>query len=643
MKTRLIFAGLLVSFLLSMPGMAQERNFLTQKYSRASLQQLLLPQEQFAPYPSANRKGWEQVPDELKKDYIRNAEKLLGASWGELKASEFMQFKRTGNRTVFEAITFERRNKLNVLVLGELFENKGRFTDDIINGIWIICEESWWGVPAHNGNRNNKEPLPNILDSYVDLFDAETGAALAWTYYLLKEKLDAVSPYITQRMLTELERRILIPCIKNDFNWMGVHGESLNNWTPWICSNWMTVALLCDKDANRRLDAVYKAMQSVDRFVNPYPADGGCDEGPGYWDRAGASLFDCLELLDLASAGKIRIYDQPLVKNMGNYIYKAHIADNYYVNFADAGAIVHPSAALVYRYGKSILDDTMQQFGIYLADRYQFGKKASGGSLGRQLPALFNLQELKGEAKAPLLRDVWLPDLQVAIARARAGSAEGLYVAIKGGHNSESHNHNDIGNFIVYADGKPVLIDVGVEAYTAKTFSSQRYEIWTMQSAYHNLPTINGVQQAPGRNYAADKVSYSSTDKKAVFSLDIAKAYPEAAKLASWKRTLTYNRGQSGDIEDAYMLKEVIEPAKWHLMTCMKADAKEPGKITLSDADKKVVITYDKSQLSAAVEDINVTDQRLLPVWGNRLYRITLTNLKQDVKGKCKISVSYKK
>lgn len=47
--------------------------------------------------------------------------------------------------------------------------------------------------------------------------------------------------------------------------------------------------------------------------------------------------------------------------------------------------------------------------------------------------------------------------------------------------NLERHNHNDIGQFIVYADGKPVIIDVGVETYTAKTFSERRYEIWTME------------------------------------------------------------------------------------------------------------------------------------------------------------------
>jgi hypothetical protein len=46
------------------------------------------------------------------------------------------------------------------------------------------------------------------------------------------------------------------------------------------------------------------------------------------------------------------------------------------------------------------------------------------------------------------------------------------------------------GQFCDLYHGKPVIIDVGVKR-VRKTFSPQRYEIWTMQSAYHSLPTIN--------------------------------------------------------------------------------------------------------------------------------------------------------
>jgi hypothetical protein len=424
---------------------------------------------------------------------------------------------------------------------------------------------------------------------------------------------------------------------------MGFHDETLNNWTPWICSNWLTVVLLCDKDADRRYHTVYRVMQSIDKFVNPYPADGGCDEGPGYWGRAGASLYDCLELLLQASNGRIDIFDQPVIRNMGTYIYKVHISDDYYVNFADAGAINSPPSDLVYRFGKNIRDEKMQQFAAWLAVRQQLGETPRNASLGRELPGLYTLHEItRPDAKAPLLRDVWFPELQVAIARSQTTS-EGLYVAVKGGHNAESHNHNDVGNFVIYAGGKPVLMDIGVETYTAKTFSSQRYEIWTMQSDFHNLPTVNGVQQSPGRNYAATKVSYRSTDKKMVFSLDIAPSYSEKAHLVSWQRTVTLERGKKVEIEDDYQLQKWVEPVRWRLMTCRPADTGTPGTIALTDAETgaKTVITYDKS-LTVSVEELPVTDQRLTSAWGNRLYRITLTDNQQKIKGKSKLTILSK-
>ena len=48
-------------------------------------------------------------------------------------------------------------------------------------------------------------------------------------------------------------------------------------------------------------------------------------------------------------------------------------------------------------------------------------------------------------------------------ARVTERSSDGFYVAAQGGHNAESHNHNDVGNFIVFLNGKPVIVDVGVE------------------------------------------------------------------------------------------------------------------------------------------------------------------------------------
>ena len=79
-------------------------------------------------------------------------------------------------------------------------------------------------------------------------------------------------------------------------------------------------------------------------------------------------------------------------------------------------------------------------------------------------------------------------------------------MAAKAGNNADSHNHNDVGSFTVYKDGRPLIIDLGVETYRAKTFSDKRYEIWTMQSQFHNLPTFleEGYDGKLGKDSAAD-------------------------------------------------------------------------------------------------------------------------------------------
>ncbi len=161
----------------------------------------------------------------------------------------------------------------------------------------------------------------------------------------------------------------------------------------------------------------------------------------------------------------------------------------------------------------------------------------------RQLRALFSFSQLEeSQSVPPYFGDVWLPDLQVMAAREKPGASAGLYLAAKGGHNAESHNHNDVGQFLLYLDGEPVLIDPGVEEYTSKTFGSNRYALWTMQSAYHNLPTVNGCLQEAGRNFKAIGVHYQASEDRAELSLQLEDAYPQAAGVARWQRRIALCR-----------------------------------------------------------------------------------------------------
>jgi hypothetical protein len=595
----------------------------------------LLPRERWKPYPTlAERAPWEGLPAEARRSLVAAGERQVGAPWPALPATLFLEYVRNGNRSNYERVRGARRDRLRELVLAECIEARGRLLDEIGNGVWATCEETYWGVPAHLNLQKRGSGLPDVTEPTIDLFAAETSNLLAWTEYLLGPQLDKVHPLLRERIRLEIDRRVLAPFRqRDDFWWMGLSAPAverpMNNWNPWINSNCLTCALLVEPDPARRTQAVHKVLRSLDRFLDSYHDDGGCDEGPGYWSRAGGSLFDNLELLHSASAGAIDFYSMPLVREIGRYIYRTHIHDTWFTNFADASARVHISADLVFRYGRRIGDANMQALGAWAAQQ-QDGDPARADSIGRQLAALFNLPALRqAPARQPLVRDVWLPGIQVMAARRKEGSPEGFYLAALGGHNAESHNHNDVGNFIVYCDGQPVIIDVGVETYTAQTFSSRRYEIWTMQSAYHNLPTVNGVMQGAGYEFAARDVAYRADDSSAQLSLDIAGAYPPEAGLQTWKRTLRLDRaGNEIEVHEVFVLRRPGGRITLSLMTPCHATQSGAGELTLAGGllrSGKVRLLFDAQALVFSTEEIRIIDARLRSAWGERLYRVLLT------------------
>ncbi|MBP1691471.1 MAG: heparinase, partial [Bacteroidetes bacterium] len=383
----------------------------------------LLPAPQWRPFPqSMNRAPWAALPIEVQNGYIREAEKHLRGEWPTPKATDFLGFVRTGNRSEYQAISYGRREQLATLVIAECVEGKGRFRDDIVNGIWTICEESYWGVPAHVGMQRKGSGLPDVSEPTVDLFAAETGSLLAWTAYLLKDSLDAVSPLVCERIYHEVDRRINTPNLdRNDFWWMGLTPKKVNNWTPWICSNWLATALILERDPDRRARAVLKILECLDRFLAEYTDDGGCDEGPSYWGRAGGSLFDCLEILHSATQGNLNWYAHPRIIEIGRFITRAHINESWFVNFADAPAKLRADAPTVYRFGKSIGDAPMMAFGSWLAREQHVSDRPLPGQfgvLGRVLPGLFVLDEvMSAPAAQPHFRDSWFPGIQVLMAR----------------------------------------------------------------------------------------------------------------------------------------------------------------------------------------------------------------------------------
>ena len=158
-----------------------------------------------------------------------------------------------------------------------------------------------------------------------------------------------------------------------------------------------------------------------------------------------------------------------------------------------------------------------------------------------------------------------------------------------------------------------------------------------MQSQYHNVPTVNGQMQSPGRSFEARHTARQHSDQQISFSMDIAAAYPIESGLEKWERTLTFQKNkQEINLIDVYQLKEAKVPNVLHLMAANRPTINEKTQTILLGEEVKgkapVALKYPKN-FTATFEEIPLTDSRLQSTWGEKLFRILLTDTQKKVSG----------
>ncbi len=214
------------------------------------------------------------------------------------------------------------------------------------------------------------------------------------------------------------------------------------------------------------------------------------------------------------------------------------------------------------------------------------------------------------ETAAPAApHDVWYPSVGILVSRRGAYALGG-----KAGSNADSHNHNDVGSVTLYRDGRPLLIDVGVETYSKKTFSPQRYEIWTMQSGWHNLPQFDPdgakYDQQPGAAFAAADVTV--TDALDGLAMDLAPAYGSVPGLGRYRRSVHLT-------DTGLTLRDETDYPGTVALTLMSVEkpAVDGDTVAFGALAAAAVTGADK----IVTEAVPITDPRLRQAWPDTLYR----------------------
>lgn len=629
----------------------------------------LLPENVFShdgswfPYPDyADRKGWDNLLGDHAEFLVRAGEKYLDYKWLSVPASAYLAYERTGERKVMEDPLSANRVALNSLMLAELAEGKGRFMDQLINGLWHLSYSPTWVLSAHLPRQKSKRSLPDPREQIIDLGSGALGAQVAVAWHFFHKTFDKIDPVISYVIQDAMKKQILDPYLNTDEYrahwWLGFDlkkGQVVNNWNPWCNSDVILCFLLMEKDPVRLDRALRQSARSVDRFLEYVKSDGACEEGPAYWGHAAGKLYDYLQIMYDASGGRFDFFDVKQIRDMGEYISRSYVKNGWVVNFADASARLGFSPSVIYNYGKAVGSREMMDFAVYIHGNYDKMKF----NVVRPLvwtDAFRSLESLKCMAELDVLVDgmndrissgesfedlmsslrtsvpanVWYPETEFCYMR----NTSGWFVAMKGGHNNESHNHNDIGTFTLYNDGVPMFIDAGVGTYTKSTFNKDRYTIWSMRSEWHNLPVINGVFQHDGAVFRSSDVSVSFKKNANRFSLNIAGAYDEEAECNFWKRdyllksdeliitdTYSLKTRAASDVENFLVQGSVYLPGE----TTPEGYLVRNGETVVINSDKKMLLIYP-SVLTPSVKVMELTDPRMTSVWGSSLRRISYTS-----------------
>ncbi len=447
----------------------------------------------------------QQIADfqsEYESDVLGLAQELRGQKMPELTEELFSEFERNGNRLRYEAAYFGRRKFLSVFGLACVVKPEARNMEKLEEILLEICGEECWALPAHVDRKGN--PLWRIT---IDLFASETAQTLAELVTLLGDRL---SEPVTETVKREVEARVLAPFLASRAPYAGWE-RSGSNWNAVCCGNIGSAGLyLLEDGAERRALAERLAHALKDYYLKGFGEDGACEEGLGYWAYGftyymlfARQLREAYPDLDLMAGKK--------VEAVACFQQKCYFSGGRTVSFSDGNcfepypmgltcslacefdSVRFPSPAYARRLGQ---DTCWRWAGVY-GDWYWTGRlleavQEENGSEQESSPKLPQpLAECGGEV---------FPDVQWAFLRGACGSA----VCVKGGHNGESHNHNDVGSFLYLADGEAFLDDLGCGEYTKDYFSDRRYTIFCNRGAGHNIPLIDSCDQCAGREYGAE-------------------------------------------------------------------------------------------------------------------------------------------
>lgn len=596
--------------------------------------------------PAEDRAVWDAVDPATRERLVAEARDELARPAPVLRASDWARTFRDGVRTTYEDQVGALRDRTALFIVAAVLTNEAApaagppggapYLDATADGLLTLLEATTWCWAPHERFAEARgELLPDPDRPFLDLGAAEVALLVAWTDHVLGSRLEVRLPGLRRRIRREVRHRILDPFRQvRDWHWIGLDGDA-HNWNAWIHHAVLTCALLLVTDDVERANLVRLVVDGLDHYLAVLPDDGGIDEGVAYWWLGAGQLLESLDLLAATGGPALDARDLPVLTELVRYPRRMHLAGPWYVNVGDSPARqpVSQPWQLLHRWGRLLGDpDVAAHAAAQGRERATDAHPDQG--LGRALLGLADpawRAARRSEPGSPGVRppgEVWLPRVQVLVARETDGAAQGLTLTFKGGHNGERHNHLDVGSYTVALDGRPMVVDVGKPTYTAASFGPDRYDAWPLRSDWHNVPEPGGHGQASGTRHRAEDVTVRVAPDAVSCGADLAAAYPQGL-VRSWRRTVSLVRAAGAGAYIRVRDATPHVPPGGALLRHVLAgdvtanDALGTAEVT-AEGGRALRLTWDPGLFTVRLDHRVLDDPQLIVSWGSSLTRLTL-------------------
>ena len=460
-------------------------------------------------------------------------------------------FELTGDRATFENVYKEYTQRLNTLTISYMLFKDERCITPLANLIWQICNFESWGIAAHV---REHEPLDKRR-RWLELYSTEMGRNIAFT---LAVAGDALPTLVSKRAEWEIRERIIGGYEKYDFWWM----KTTNNWAA-VCAAGVLASYLFVGTKEEIECAIPRLLTVAEHYLSGFDKDGVCKEGYNYWTFGFTSFCQFADMLNNYTEGRINLFLDERVHKIAKFQENCAINDHECIRFSDCGEIFAPSAPISH-----FLKDHFPDVQI---------PTIPAPTEVSDLYSLIWINPAYNEGKMQP-KSVIFTDAQWFIYR-----SEKYNFVCKAGSNAESHNHNDIGSFMISKGGRVTFTDPGSGAYTARYFSDSRYEILEPSARAHSVPIINGNLQV---RRTEKSTLYKAEPRE--FSFSMQNGY-EIPTLNSLKRSFVC-QDDVIVLTDEYSFSKAPESVVERFVT-LREPAFAPGSVTVGDS----TLVYDEN------------------------------------------------